>query len=109
MGNKGAALIVAIFMLIVFAIIGTTIVTMLSTSSITSSEDLISAQTFFMAESGAEIRIKEFLNGTLTSNKTYTYNDFTIQTSLNGNEIVVLKSTASKGNIKRTIKVKFKD
>ncbi len=114
MNNKGAALMLAIFMLIVFAIIGAAVVTMLTTSSITSSEDLISSQALFMAESGAEIRIKDFLNNSLTDNKTYSYNGFTMQTGfINsdvqaiGKKIYLLKSTASKDNIRRAIKIKF--
>ena len=119
MNNRGAALMLAIFMIIVFGIIGAAIVTMLTTSSITSSEDLISSQAFFMAESGGEIRIKQFLDDPTnsTDNKTYSYNNFTITTELNIVKTInhvsntrvfsILTSTATEDNIRRAITVKF--
>ena len=117
MNNRGAALILAIFMMIVFGVIGAAIVTMLSTSSTTSSEDLISTQTFFIAESGVEIRIKQASAGDTSASKTYSYNNYSINVLLTplstitkNSEVKTMykvKSSASIYNIRRSIIVKF--
>ena len=57
LNNKGS-LIFVIFLLILFAFIGGMIVSLLSSSSVSSSEDLISEQAFYLAESGKEIAIE---------------------------------------------------
>ena len=113
--NRGAAIIFAVFMLVVFALIGAAIVTMLSVSSTTASEDLISTQAFFLAESGAEIRIMKAISGDKTSNDNYTYNDYNIRTYItqlgtdtdNTKDFFQVDSLCTKGSIKRKVRVKF--
>ncbi len=58
LNNKGS-LIFVVFLLILFAFIGGMIVSLLSSSSVSSSEDLLSAQAFYLAESGKEIAIEK--------------------------------------------------
>lgn len=116
--NKGFSLIFAIFLLIVFAIIGTAILTMLSTSSLSSSEDLISTQAFFLAESGAEIRIFQLIsNNDSSQSKSYyfsTNSNYKIYTHLkkladlpDSRKLYKVRSTGKISEIQRTIKIKF--
>lgn len=116
--NKGFSLIFAIFLLIVFAIIGTAILTMLTTSYQSSSEDLISTQAFFLAESGAEIRIFQLISDNDSSeNKNYYFSansNYRIYTHLkkladlpDSRELYKVRSTGKISTIQRTIKIKF--
>ena len=116
--NKGFSLIFAIFLLIVFAIIGAAILTMLSTSSLSSSEDLISTQAFFLAESGAEIRIFQLIsNNDSSQSKSYyfsTNSNYKIYTYLkkladlpDSRKLYKVRSTGKISAIQRTIKIKF--
>ena len=118
--NKGFSLIFAIFMLLVFGIIGSAVITMLTTSTVTSTEDLLSSQALFLAETGEEIRIKEALDGDLTEGvKNYEFKDFEnfkITVSMKkiadiptGKKIYSLYSTGKVFHIRRKIFVKFQN
>ena len=113
--NKGFSLIFAIFLLIVFSIIGTALITMVSTSHESSAEDLLFSQAFFLAESGAEIRIYQCVkDGNCNDNKTYLYNSNRIKTKIykladlpEDKTFYQVKSEAKIRHIKRAIIVKF--
>ncbi|AEA34102.1 hypothetical protein [Hippea maritima] len=85
--NKKGSLIFIVFLLILFAFVGAMIVSLLSSSSVSSSEDLISSQAFYLAESGKEIAIERCVNEGFCDNATYTLD--------NGEMVVVFVSNAS--------------
>ena len=64
--NKGFSLLLAVFLLVVFGFIGVSIVTMLSNQSVSSSEELISVQAFYLAESGVEWGIRKSITDSLS-------------------------------------------
>jgi len=116
--KKGFSLIFAIFMLVIFAVIGASVVTMLTTSTESSSEDLLYAQALYLAESGKEIRIMEAIKGDVSNgNKNYFFienNNLKIEVSLrklssipDNESLYLLNSTGNVFHIRRKIKVKF--
>jgi MSHA biogenesis protein MshP len=118
-GNKGFVLAYALSLLAIFGIIGVSIVSMLTTSSITSSEDFLSLQSLFIAESGAEIRIRQALEGdTLEGSKIYKFNNndnYIVKVTLKkimktsgGDEIFSVYAAGKCFNIKRKIFIKFR-
>ncbi len=117
LNNKGS-LIFVIFLLILFAFIGVMIVSLLSSSSVSSSEDLISEQAFYLAESGKEIAIERCLNDGFCDNATYILGNgkmvvkFLLEAPiiLDNNTHGILYETTSEGeigDIKRKIEFKF--
>ena len=117
LNNKGS-LIFVIFLLILFAFIGGMIVSLLSSSSVSSSEDLLSAQAFYLAESGKEIAIERCLNEGFCDNATYMLNDgnmvvnFIFSTPIkldNGSDATLYEATSEGkiGSIRRKIEFKF--
>jgi Tfp pilus assembly protein PilX len=118
-GDKGFVLAYALFLLAIFGIIGVSIVSMLTTSSATSSEDFLSLQSLFIAESGAEIRIRQALAGdTNEGSKIFKFNDNDnymvkvtfkkITDTSQGDEIFSVYATGKCFNIKRKIFIKFR-
>gem|GEM_PF-1643123 len=115
--NRGASLIVAIFMLVVFGVIGVGLVSMLTTSHETSSEDMVSIQAFFMAESGAEIKIFDTVKTGSVSPKSYSWGNYNITTAISSISDITenpkyshyynIKSKCTVMNIKREIEGKF--
>ena len=116
--KKGFILAYALILLVIFSVLGVAIVNMLITSSTTSSEDFLSVQALYLAESGAEIRIRQTLEGDTTEgNRTYKFNinsNFSsivtlnkITTTPNGEELYSLYSTGKIFTIKRKIFIKF--
>ena len=108
----------ALFLLLIFSVLGVSIVSMLSTSSVTSSEDFLSLQSLYLAETGAEIRIRQALEGDTTENSiTYTFNNFDnyvinvrlkkIASTPDGKELFSIYSTGKIFNVKRKIFIKF--
>lgn len=123
--NKGFSLLLAVFLLVVFGFIGVSIVTMLSNQSVSSSEELISAQAFYLAESGVEWGIwKSMDNGSCnnisgevrinnqsgyaTVNVKKISDNISNQPPANYSELCELTSTGQINGIKRKLKVKFK-
>ena len=119
MRQKGFALILAIFMLIVFSIIGFVLVNLVSSENVESVEEWQSVQALFLAESGAEIAITECLNNakcsgsydyTLLDSQRKIHVDFTEQILFNGMNNYTIESTGIPGqNVRRKIKVKFRN
>ena len=116
--SKGFALAYALFLMAIFGILGAAIVIMLNTSSVSSSEELLSVQALYLAESGAEIRIRKALEGdTSETTKIIKYDGFNnfsskvkldkIATTPDGEELYSLYSTGEIFNIKRKIYIKF--
>ncbi len=116
--KRGFMLAYALILMVIFSALGVSIVSMLSTSSITSSENLLSLQCLFVAESGAEIRIREALEGDISNgSRIYTFNDAKnykaevnfkkIADTPDGKEIFSIYSTGSIFNVKRRIFLKF--
>ncbi len=116
--NKRGSLIFVVFLLILFAFIGGMIVSLLSSSSISSSEDLLSAQAFYLAESGKEIAIERCLNEGFCDNATYIFGNgrmdvkFLLNTPItldNKTSAILYESTSEGeiGSIKRKIEFKF--
>ena len=114
-GNrKGMSLIVAVFMIVVFSFIGITLVSILSTQSISSSEELLSTQALFLAESGVEIAIKD----NLSAGGTYTLGNGKIELQIEDigdisddagySDLYKVESTGYIGDIERKIAVKYK-
>jgi len=123
--NKGFSLLLAVFLLVIFGFIGVSIVTMLSNQSVSSSEELISAQAFYLAESGVEWGIRESItadscdisetnvkikdqNGYATVNVRKISDNISNQPPANYSELCELTSTGQINSIKRKLKVKFK-
>jgi len=117
LNNKGS-LIFVIFLLILFAFIGGMIVSLLSSSSVSSSEDLLSAQAFYLAESGKEIAIERCVSGGFCDNATYKFGngkmiiEFISHTPMvryNNSHIILYEATSEGeiGDIKRKIEFKF--
>ena len=123
--NKGFSLLLAVFLLVVFGFIGVSIVTMLSNQSVSSSEELISAQAFYLAESGVEWGIRESItlnscnipetqvriknqNGYTTVNVRKISDNISSQPPANYSELCEVTSTGQINGIKRKLKVKFK-
>ena len=120
MKQKGFALILAIFMLVVFSIIGFILVNMVTSENIESVEEWQSVQALFLAESGVEIAITECLNDGSKCSGSYDYSlldtqrkmhiDFTEQIYFNGSNNYTIESTGIMGqNVRRKIKVKFRN
>lgn len=117
LNKKGFSLIFAIFLLVVFGIIGTAVLSMLSTSSEITSEDFLSTQAFYLAESGAEIRIYQAIKNDSTTTKKYYFYikpEYKITTQLknvvtipNGKKLAEVESRGKIYNIRRTVMVKF--
>ncbi|TYB33447.1 MAG: hypothetical protein FXF49_06285 [Flexistipes sinusarabici] len=117
--KKGMSLIVAVFMIVVFSFIGITLVSILSTQSTSSSQELLSTQALFLAESGVEIAIADNLSDNLSAdNDTYILGNGKIELQIDniGNipgdpaysDLYKVESTGSIGDIKRKIAVKYK-
>ncbi len=121
LNNKGS-LIFVVFLLILFAFIGGMIVSLLSSSSVSSSEDLLSAQAFYLSESGKEIAIERCIADGKKDcndyNETYRLgNGKMVVTFLskdnitldNGSRATLYTATSEGeiGNIKRKIEFKF--
>ncbi|MEC9493246.1 hypothetical protein [Flexistipes sp.] len=124
--NRGFSLLLAVFLLVVFGFIGVSIVTMLSNQSVSSSEELISAQAFYLAESGIEWGIrKSIVNGSCdnisskevkienqsgyaTVNVRKISDNISSQPPANYSELCEVTSTGQINGIKRKLKVKFK-
>jgi len=113
--NKGMSLIVAILMLVVFSFLGITLVGILSTENISSSEDFLSNKALLLAESGVEIAITDNLSaGTYLYNLDNTKVEITvsdvgdISNDPKYNDIYKVESTGYIGEIKRKIIVKYK-
>lgn len=111
-GNrKGMSLIVAVFMLVVFSFIGITLVSILSTQSTSSSQELLSTQALFLAESGVEIAIKDNLStgdNYILGNGKITLKIEDIDNITEDIHLYKVESTGSIGEIKRKIAVKYK-
>jgi len=116
--QKGFVLAYALILLVIFSLLGVSIVSMLTTSSVTSSEDFISLQALYIAESGAEIRIRETLEGDTTEDsRTYEFDNFNnystnvtlkeIMDGPDGKKLFSVYSTGKIFNIKRKIFIKF--
>jgi len=110
--QKGFALILAIFMLVVFSIIGFILVNMVTSENIESVEEWQSVQALFLAESGVEIAITECLNDGSKCSGSYDYSlldtqrkmhiDFTEQIYFNGSNNYTIESTGIMGqNVRR--------
>ncbi|AEI15384.1 hypothetical protein Flexsi_1742 [Flexistipes sinusarabici DSM 4947] len=123
--NKGFSLLLAVFLLVVFGFIGVSIITMLSNQSVNSSEELISAQAFHLAESGVEWGIRESIDngscnnisgelriknqsGYATVNVRKISDNISSQPPANYSELCEVTSTGQINGIKRKLKVKFK-
>ncbi|KAA0257357.1 hypothetical protein FHQ18_09935 [Deferribacter autotrophicus] len=115
LNNKGVSLLFAIFLLLVFSFIGVTLITILINETISSSEELLSIQAFYLAESGCEIAITDNLTDrklSYNSNNTATinYNNFTIEIKRKiYDNVTVFECEAYTGDIKRKIRVKIKN
>jgi len=111
-GNrKGMSLIVAVFMIVVFSFIGITLVSILSTQSISSSEELLSTQALFLAESGVEIAIKDNLSigdNYILGNGKITLKIEDIGNITEDTHLYKVESTGYIGDIERKIAVKYK-
>jgi len=115
--KRGFSILFVIFLLIVFSIMGLALVVMLTTSSKTSSEYLLSTQAYYLAQSGAEIRIMEAINGDNSKSKNYFFannSKFKIFTEMdnigtlsNGKKLYQIESEGVILNLKRKIKIKF--
>ncbi|WP_025270331.1 hypothetical protein [Hippea sp. KM1] len=117
LNNKGS-LIFIVFLLILFAFIGGMIVSLLSSSSISSSEDLLSAQALYLAESGKEIAIERCVIEGSCIGGVYTMGNGKITLKFLGNSTITLDngstvklhtvtSEGEIGDIKRKIEFKF--
>ena len=120
MRQKGFALILAIFMLIVFSIIGFVLVNLVTSENVESVEEWQSVQALFLAESGVEIAITECLNNIAKCTGSYDYTlldsqrkihiDFIEQIFFNGLNNYTIESMGIMGqNARRKIKVKFRN
>ena len=116
--NRRGSLIFVVFLLILFAFIGAMIVSLLSSSSVSSSEDLLSSQAFCLAESGKEIAVERCVNNNICDNATYTlgngkmYVNFISSSPIildNGSQakLYVATSEGEINGIKRKIEFKF--
>jgi len=122
--NKGFSLLLAVFLLVVFGFIGVSIVTMLSNQSVSSSEELISVQAFYLAESGVEWGIRKSItdsscningtveiknqNGQAIVNVRQISDNISKQPPANYSELCEVTSTGQINGIRRKLKVKFK-
>jgi Tfp pilus assembly protein PilX len=118
MNNKGSALILAVFIIIVIGIIGVTLMNMIVTQNAKTADEFYYVQALYDAESGAEIAIYECLYNSNCNNDTYYIKsnnhkaeiEFISTSQLNGATIYTITSLATVDNsIKRKIKVKFKN
>jgi len=118
--EKGFALVLAIFMLVVFSIIGFVLVNIVTSENMESTEEWQSLQALFLAESGAEIAITECLKNVLkcSGSDNYTLLDasrriniqFVEHTFFDGYNNYTVESTGIMGqNVRRKIKVKFRN
>lgn len=73
MDNRGSTLILAIFMIIIFGIIGVSLVDMVVNENIETAEEFQSVQALFLAESGIEIAIFECIQNNICEGTSNTY------------------------------------
>lgn len=117
LNRKGFSILFVIFLLIVFSIMGLALIVMLTTSSKISAEYLLSTQAFYLAQSGAEIRIMQAIKGDKSKSKSYFFadnNKFKIFTEMHnigklpdGKNLYLIESQGNIMNLKREIKIKF--
>jgi MSHA biogenesis protein MshP len=118
--DKGFALILAVFMLVVFSIIGFVLVNIVTYQNVESVEELQSVQALFLAESGAEIAVTECLNDdtkcqigtydyTFLDNNKKMHIEIKDKILFNGANNYTVESTGIIGqDVKRKIRVKFR-
>jgi Tfp pilus assembly protein PilX len=119
MNNKGSSLILAIFILVVFNIIGVTLVKLFINQNVESLEEFQSVQALYTAESGAEVAIfKCISNASDCNDDTYYINDdrfianvkFTDNFNFNGKiQYIITSEGVVAGDIKRKVKIKFRN
>jgi MSHA biogenesis protein MshP len=110
--QRGVSVILAIFMLLVLGVIMAALAGLLSNKAITSSEELLSTQALFLAETGVEIAINESL--AIGTTNSYSYRNGTINVTvtslgiLDGQSILQIDSRGTIGSINRQVRVKYR-
>ena len=110
--QRGVSILFAIFMLLVLGLLMAALVGLLSNKSLSSAEELVSSRALFLAETGVELAITENLPA--GTNNNYSYQDGNIQVSiislgvLDGNNILQVDSLGTIGDIKRKLRVKYR-
>ncbi len=116
--DKKGSLLFVVFLLILFAFIGAIVVSLLSVSSISSSEDFVSKKAFYLAESGKEIAIEKCASENVCADGDYTMENgkisvrFLSHKNINLNngtsaELYTATSEGIIGDIRKKIEFKF--
>ncbi|MFC1524405.1 hypothetical protein ACFL6N_06400 [Thermodesulfobacteriota bacterium] len=111
--NKGIGLVTVIFAIIILATFGLLIARYTTISQVSSAEDYVWAQALYSAQSGAQLRIldRDGGGGVLAVPPYPTIGQCTITTVTDAGAVgdpSTLRLKANKGDIERTIEIKYK-